>query len=226
MVYDFHMHTFLSDGVLLPCELIRRAIVRGYTALAITDHAGRSMMQQVIEETARDCALVRKHWGFPALPGVELTHIPASSVAELATEAKELGAVVIVVHGETPVEPVEPGTNLAAVQCPDVDILGHPGLLTEEEARQAAANEVCLELTARKGHNLGNGRVARIARDCGARLIVDSDTHEPGDLLTEERARLVALGAGLSEAEAHEALVTNPQWLLAIAEERYRARWG
>ena len=37
-MYDFHTHTFLSDGVLSPIELIRRALVRGYKAMAITDH--------------------------------------------------------------------------------------------------------------------------------------------------------------------------------------------
>ena len=28
-MYDFHTHTFLSDGVLSPVELIRRALARG-----------------------------------------------------------------------------------------------------------------------------------------------------------------------------------------------------
>ena len=39
-MYDFHTHTFLSDGVLSPMELIRRAHVRGYRAMAVTDHVG------------------------------------------------------------------------------------------------------------------------------------------------------------------------------------------
>ena len=37
--------------------------------------------------------------------------------------------ISVVVHGETLVEPVEPGTNRAAVSCPEVDILAHPGCL-------------------------------------------------------------------------------------------------
>ena len=39
-MYDFHTHTFLSDGVLSPIELIRRAFVRGYRGMAVTDHVG------------------------------------------------------------------------------------------------------------------------------------------------------------------------------------------
>ncbi len=43
MLYDFHTHTTLSDGVLLPMELIRRAIVNGYSALGISDHTSASL---------------------------------------------------------------------------------------------------------------------------------------------------------------------------------------
>ena len=39
-MYDFHTHTFLSDGVLSPIELIRRALVQGYKVMAVTDHVG------------------------------------------------------------------------------------------------------------------------------------------------------------------------------------------
>ena len=42
----------------------------------------------------------------------------------------------LVLRDQRPVEPVEPGTNLAAASCPDVDVLAHPGLLTAEEALQ------------------------------------------------------------------------------------------
>jgi len=35
---DLHTHSLLSDGELLPLELARRARVKGYTVLGITDH--------------------------------------------------------------------------------------------------------------------------------------------------------------------------------------------
>ncbi len=38
MVFDLHTHTFCSDGVLAPCELISRAIEKGVDTLSITDH--------------------------------------------------------------------------------------------------------------------------------------------------------------------------------------------
>ena len=149
-VYDFHTHTFFSDGALLPMELIRRAIVNGYAAMAITDHASASNIEELVEKVTRDCELALDEWQFRVLPGVELTHCPPASIARLAARAKAAGAKIVVIHGETLVEPVPPGTNRASVECPDVDILGHPGLLTETEANLARENNVFLELTSRR----------------------------------------------------------------------------
>ncbi len=220
MVYDFHTHTTLSDGVLLPMELIRRCIVNGYSALGIADHSSASTMSRVIREVRRDCELAEKYWGFTALPGIELTHVPAASIGELAAEARGIGAACIVVHGQSPVEPVEPGTNLAAVSCKDVDILAHPGDLSDEEARLAAENGVFIEITAKNGHSLGNGHVARTAIAAGAKLLVNSDAHLPEQLLTEEHARRVARMAGLEGPVLQETLVTNPEELVARARAR------
>lgn len=214
MLYDFHTHTCLSDGALSPCELIRRAKVAGYAALALTDHVGRGSLARLVREIATDCALAEAHWGLTVLAGVELTHVPAAAIDELAREAKDLGAEIVVVHGESPVEPVEPGTNRAAASSRFVDIIAHPGLLDLETAQLAAANGIFLELSARGGHNAANGHLAKVGREAGALFLVDSDTHAPGDLLSLERARMVALGAGLTEQESRACLAENPLLLL------------
>jgi len=214
MLYDFHTHSYLSDGVLAPMELIRRCIHNGYTAMAIADHVTSGIMERVIAEVRGDAMLAAERWDFICLVAVEITHVPASAIAELASRARDLGAELVIVHGETIVEPVEPGTNLAAVSCPQVDILAHPGLLTEEEASLAAENDVCLEITRRHGHCLTNGLVVKRALEAGARLVVSSDGHAPGDYLTEEFARQVALGTGVPESEIQQILKNNPQELL------------
>ncbi|MDO8674216.1 MAG: histidinol phosphate phosphatase domain-containing protein [Dehalococcoidia bacterium] len=215
MVYDFHTHTFLSDGALSPIEQIRRAIVKGYTAIGLTDHVGLGNLADVLRQVITDCALARRYWQIEVVAGVEITHAPAASIAGLASYAKELGAAIVLVHGETLVEPVEPGTNMAAIKCPDVDVLAHPGLLTLEEAILAAQNGTFIEISARKGHSLSNGHLANICRQAGARLLVNSDAHSPEDLLTTDFARAVALGAGLAGSEIETVLVENPRRLLA-----------
>jgi len=106
-----------------------------------------------------------------------------------------------VVHGEAPVEPVRPGTNRAAIEA-SVDILAHPGFITLQEAELARENGVCLEITARSGHNITNGHVVRMANLAKARMVVDTDTHAPENLIDSKRAVEIAIGAGLDPEEA------------------------
>lgn len=214
MLYDFHTHTFLSDGVLSPIEQVRRAQVNGYTAIGLTDHAGLADAEETLRSLVAACRTARLHMGMMAIPGVELTHLPPAAIAEAAAWARAHGAELIIVHGETIVEPTAPGTNHAAVTCSAVDILAHPGFLSEEDARLAAANGVFIEVTARGGHNTTNGHVVNVGRRVGARFLVNSDGHEPKNLLDEAFARQVALGAGLSEDEAFQTLHENPRLLL------------
>ena len=214
-IYDFHTHTFLSDGVLSPIELIRRALHAGYRVMAITDHVGPGNMEFILKVLIKDCEMASRRWDILALPGVEITHTPREDIDLLAREARAMGARVVNVHGETVTEPVEPGTNLYAVRSKYVDVLAHPGLISEEAATLAARNGIYLEVSARKGHGLANGHVVSMALKVGAELILDSDAHEPQDLLTRETALKVALGAGLSEEDAYGLLEKNPLALLS-----------
>jgi putative hydrolase len=221
---DLHTHCFFSDGVLLPSEQLRRAVAKGYAAIAITDHADASNMEDLLRHLLRFAEDQGEDFPLVFLPGIELTHVAPRSVAPLARRAKALGAALVVVHGETIVEPVASGTNTAAVSCPEVDILAHPGMITLEEAREAAANGVCLEISSRGGHSLANGHVAQVAGKAGARLVVNTDTHTPGDMIDQEMARLVARAAGLGPAEVEAATVGNPQAVVERAVDRLRNR--
>ena len=112
MIYDFHSHTSLSDGQLSPVELISEAYSRGYQALCITDHAGIGYLPRLLQETSQDCVLASSHWDIMAIPGLELTHIPPGAIATLAKLARDAGAKMVVVHGETITENVKPGTKV------------------------------------------------------------------------------------------------------------------
>jgi histidinol phosphatase-like PHP family hydrolase len=214
MVYDFHTHTFLSDGVLSPGELIRRAIVNGYKAIAVTDHVGLGDQERILEILVKACEIASKELDIVAIPGVELTHVPQHMIGEAAKQAKSLGAQIVLVHGETIKEPVEEGTNESALNSPDVDVLAHPGFLTTEQARLAAEKGIYLEISARNGHSLTNGHVVRVAKQAGSLLVVNSDAHGPDDLLTDSLAREIAQGAGLIRQEIPGVLDHNPQKLL------------
>lgn len=197
---DLHTHTFFSDGALVPAEHLRRVEVLGYQAVAITDHADSSNLDFIIPRIVQAAKDLNPHSSVRLLPGIELTHVPPALIKPLTDQARKLGAKVVVVHGETPVEPVIEGTNRAAIEA-QVDVLSHPGFISEDDVRLAAANNVMLELSGRKGHSLTNGHVAKLALKFGAKLAVNADAHDPGDFLTAEMAKKVGLGAGLSEEE-------------------------
>ena len=210
---DLHTHSFLSDGELCPAELVQRAKKKGYRALAITDHVDSSNLDSVVPQIVKFCREnAHLNSEIRVIPGVELTHLPPPLINKLARKARGKGAQLIMVHGETIVEPVPKGTNTAALDA-DIDILAHPGLISEEEVKMAQERRIYLEISSRKGHSLTNGWLARLATRWRAKLILNTDTHDAEDLITEEEARKILQGAGLSHREI-ESVVRNSQELV------------
>lgn len=197
---DLHMHTFFSDGELVPTELIRRSAVAGYKAIAITDHADRSNTEWLLSNIVGVVDEIGAAYNIQVVAGVELTHVPPQSIADVARLARDKGAELVVVHGESIVDMVMAGTNLAAINA-GVDILAHPGLISEEEVELAAEKGVYLEITTRKGNSLTNGHVAKLAEKYGAKLVINNDAHAPSDILSPELIHKIALGCGMSEEQ-------------------------
>jgi len=195
-VIDLHTHTLFSDGELVPAELIRRAEAIGYKAIALTDHVDSSNIDLVVPRIAAAIKKMRDYISIEAIPGAEITHAPPRIIPDLVKEARLLGAGIVVVHGETLVEPVAPGTNRAAIES-NADILAHPGLISEEDILFAKENGVTLEITARKGHSLSNGHVAAMAMRFGAPICINTDAHSPLDLITRDFARKILLASGI-----------------------------
>lgn len=205
---ELHTHSIFSDGELIPAELVRTAKSLGVSAIAITDHVDMTNVEHVVRNVVKAVELTDD--SIEVIPGVEITHVTPSKMDKVIADARRFGAKWIVVHGETVVEPVENGTNLQAARNPDVDVLAHPGFITEDEMQIAKDNDVLIEVTGRRGHNITNGHVVNVARRIGAKIVIDSDAHAPEDLMSERDAYTVALGAGLSKEEADLAIQKTP----------------
>ncbi|MGB9484019.1 MAG: histidinol phosphate phosphatase domain-containing protein [Candidatus Dormiibacterota bacterium] len=197
-VFDFHTHTTISDGHADAMEMARRCRKNGYAAYVCSDHVDEGTVGGRVPEIVEACRRVADELGIRAIPAVEVTRVAPERVAKVAARARSLGALLVVVHGETLGDFPQPGLNLAATRCPDVDILGHPGLISHEAAEQARNNQIHLEISAAGLHGLTNGHVAKVALEVGASLVLDSDAHRPESLLTPERALQVLEGSGLS----------------------------
>ncbi len=214
-LFDFHTHTTISDGHAAPLEMARRCLENGYAAYVCSDHVDETTVDRRVPEIVDACMKVSREMELPTVPAVEVTRVPPERVAWVAARARSLGARLVVVHGETLGDFPQPGLNLAAARCRDVDILGHPGLITEEAAETARINGIHLEISAAGLHGLTNGHVAKMALLVGAGLVLDSDAHRPEALLTTTRARQVLEGSGLDLEEVGRISANSPFEILA-----------
>ena len=177
-----------------------RYLALGYKAIAITDHVDYSN----IESTVKAILAFTRHWPLSSkikvLPGIELTHLPPNQFKPLTQYARKQGMKVIIGHGETLMEPVEKGVNRAVLEA-GVDILAHPGLISDSDVLLAKEKGIFLEITSRRGHRDTNAHVAERALKIGAKLILNNDSHSPEDIITPQELIRVGMNAGLTGKE-------------------------
>lgn len=215
---DLHTHSLFSDGELLPAELIQRASVIGYKVVAITDHVDQSNIDIVIPRIVKALKALKDFVSITVIPGAEITHVPPALIPSMVKEARQLGAKIVVVHGETIAEPVAEGTNRAAIEA-GADIVSHPGIISTEDLLLAKEKGVALEITSRKGHSLSNGHVAKEAIKFGVSLVINTDAHSPADLITDEIAKKILLSAGI-DVNRIEYVLENSKALVEKALRR------
>lgn len=199
-MYNLHSHSILSDGALLPTEIAMRYFALGYKTIAITDHVDYSNIEFVVESILKFTTHWPKNSPIKVLSGIELTHLPLEQFKPLAQYARSKGIEIIVAHGETLMEPVIKGTNHASLQA-DIDILAHPGLISDEDVQLAKRKNIFLELTSRKGHLTGNSHVVERALKFGAKLILSNDSHDPEDIIKPDELENVAYKANLTKKD-------------------------
>jgi len=214
---DLHTHTFLSDGVLGPGELAQRCEHMGYRGLVFSDHVDNANIDFIVPRLAKAARELSEAMAMCVLGGAELTHCRPEQIPRLIEQARHLGAQVVLVHGETIVEPVVAGTNRAAIEG-GADVLAHPGLIALADVRLAAERGVRLEISGRKGHSFTNGHVFRLARECGAGLVFGTDSHAPGDLMPREMAERVARGAGMKDEHVQQMFGNSEALLRRICQ--------
>lgn len=197
-MYNLHCHSLLSDGVLLPSEVAVRYSSLGYKVIAITDHADYSNIESVIKSILN----FTEHWPKEAkikvLSGIELTHLPLEQFAPLVKYSRQQGIKIIVGHGETLVEPVAKGTNRSCLEA-GIDILSHPGLISDEDVTLSIKKGVFLEITSRSGHQLANSHIVEQALKLGGHLILNTDSHQPEDIISPQELNKVASACGLNQ---------------------------
>lgn len=193
---DVHMHTTESDGREPLAHMVAAAQARGLQFIAITDHTQSLAMANGLDETRTmaNAERVRNYSkglkGFAVLAGAEVD-ILSDGRLDLADDClAALDIVIASLHSQLQQDEDETTRRLIrAIEHPAVDILGHPTarmLLRRDGVRfklekvidAAVANGVALEINSQP-HRLDLcDSHARLARDRGAKLAVNSDAHE------------------------------------------------
>jgi DNA polymerase (family 10) len=193
---DVHMHTTESDGRERLETMAAAAQSRGLEFIAITDHTQSLAMANGLDETRTlaHAENIRKFSktlkGFSVLAGAEVD-ILSDGRLDLADDClAALDIVIVSLHSQLQQDEDDTTRRLIrAIEHPAVDIVGHPTarwLLRREGARfklekvidAAVANGVALEINSQP-HRLDLcDSHARLARDRGAKLAINSDAHE------------------------------------------------
>lgn len=193
---DLHMHTTESDGRESLETMVAAAKAKGLEYIAITDHSQSLSMANGLDETRAlaNAERIRTYSkslkGITVLAGIECD-ILADGSMDLADDClASLDIVVASIHSAIAQDEAEMTRRvIKAIEHPSVDIIGHLTarmLLKREGSRvnvervvdAARANGVALEINSQP-HRLDLcDSHARLARDRGVKLVINSDAHE------------------------------------------------
>lgn len=192
---DLHMHTLASDGKNTVDEMAEAAKLRGYEYICITDHSKSSVLagglkEEILLGLMHDVrAADRRHPELSILIGSEVDVLSEGRLDYADEVLAQLDWVTASVHaGMSPDRDTNTRRALAAIRNPYVTALSHPtGRLINERdempldleaiAKEAARTGTALEINANNFRLDLKDEYARVARDLGAMITVNTDAH-------------------------------------------------
>jgi len=234
---DLHMHTTESDGRESLETMVAAARARGLEYIAITDHTQSLAMTNGLDETRTYAVAERIRAysatlkGFTVLAGIECD-ILADGRLDLADHClASLDLVVASVHSAMQQDEAEMTARvIKAIEHPSVDIIGHLTgrmLLRRDPSRvnvekvidAAAANGVALEINSQPYRLDLCDSHARLARDRGVKIAINSDAHDVDALGFTRWGVLTARRAWLSRDDVLNTLPL-PKFRKALRRNR------
>jgi DNA polymerase (family 10) len=192
---DLHSHTTLSDGRNTLEEMAEAGRERGYAYMAITDHsASHGFGDHVTAERLWERIDEIADWnkgkrGFRLLAGSEVNIGLDGELDYPEDLLAALDWVVASVHTSFAVSEKEMTARvLAAIDNPQVDCIGHLtgrligrrepyGIDIEAVAEAAARNGTMIEINGNPNRRDLSEQHARLARDAGVTIVLNTDAH-------------------------------------------------
>jgi DNA polymerase (family 10) len=222
---DLHMHTTATDGRADAETMARAARAAGLLYIAITDHSQSLAMasgldeHRALEHAANVRGLNQRLEGITVLAGIECDIRPDGTL-DLADDClAQLDIVIASVHSAFNLDEERMTERiLRALDNRYVDVLGHPTgrlilkrdgypLRFERIVAAAAAAGVALEINSQVDRLDLDDTRARLAKERGVKIMIDSDAHSPAAL---GGIRWGALTARRAWLEASDVLNTRP----------------
>ena len=219
LVADLHMHTDRSDGRDTLETMVRAVRDRGYAYCAITEHSkaigfGRGFDEERVRRSAQEIAAVRKQ-----VPDIRVLHgLEVDILADGALDLNDEGLamldwVIVSLHSRLDLPaPAMTERVLRALSHPAVHAMAHPtGRLmpSREPARfdmervleRAAETGVAMEINAQPDRMDLKDAHARLAKEKGVRMVIDTDAHSTAQLDHIRYGLFAARRAGLTKED-------------------------
>lgn len=197
---DLHTHTRASDGTATAQEMAEAARQLGHQYIAVTDHsqslaiAGGLKPEQLKLQATEICKLNQSFSDFRILRGSEVDILRDGSLDFPDKVLADLDVVVASIHSHMKLdEAAQTDRLIQAIKNPHVDIIGHPTgrilgrrdpypLALERVLEACARTGTALELSASPSRLDLSDLNARLAKQRGVRLTIDTDAHSMPEL--------------------------------------------
>ncbi len=221
---DLHMHTTATDGEDTLPEMVRAAIARGLSYIAITDHGQRVTMAHGLDrkrllaqwgEIDRLNAALAEEGPPPivVLKGIEVDMLEKGGLDLPDDVLEQADWVVASLHyGQNQPRDRITARIIEAVENPFVSVIGHPtGRLINRRPAYDLDIEAVIEAAARTGTFLEinanpwrldlDDRHAAAAKRAGVKLVISTDAHSTRGLDVMRCGILQARRAGLEASD-------------------------
>jgi DNA polymerase (family 10) len=236
---DLHMHSDRSDGRDTLETMVRAARDRGYGYCAVTEHSQSLAMAQGfdterVRRSVSEIEAVRR-----AVPGIRVLHgleVDILGDGQLDLDDEGLGLldwVIASLHSRLGQPRAEMTARvMRAVSHPAVHVMGHPTarmlgrrepveLDLEAVLDAAAAHGTWMEINAQPHRVDLNDQNARMAKERGVRLVINTDAHSVSELDALRYGVFAARRAGLAKGDVVNTLEADA-FLATLASRKAR----